>query len=157
SMDVKFEGENVVRTADLTTHNHMSVPGNSPTWPYLDGMTMKEAAVCAAEKKAVEDECPKRETNDHAREDCPTISSNASRNNGYRDDPCVKAKRCMLVPYSRQNNQKGGCCPGQTAHHIVPKHHFPNVPGYDEGDAPCVCCEGHSWHRNDASPFTKRN
>ena len=30
SMDVKFEGKNVVRHFDLTTHNHMSMPGNSP-------------------------------------------------------------------------------------------------------------------------------
>jgi len=61
----------------------------------------------------------------------------------------------MLVPYSRQNNQKGGCCPGQTAHHLVPKHHFPKseFKGYDEGDAPCVCAEGHSWHRNCEAPF----
>ncbi len=36
SMDVKIEGENVVRHLDLTTHNHMSVPGNSPPWPFLD-------------------------------------------------------------------------------------------------------------------------
>jgi Domain of unknown function (DUF4150) len=36
SMDVKVEGENVVRMLDLTTHNHASVPGNSPTWPYID-------------------------------------------------------------------------------------------------------------------------
>src|SRR5882757_4495816 len=31
SMDVQFEGENVVRHLDLTTHNHASFPGNSPT------------------------------------------------------------------------------------------------------------------------------
>lgn len=36
SMDVKVEGENVVRMMDLTTHNHASYPTNSPTWPYLD-------------------------------------------------------------------------------------------------------------------------
>ena len=36
SMDVKFEGENVVRHLDITTHNHASFPGNSPTWPFLD-------------------------------------------------------------------------------------------------------------------------
>jgi hypothetical protein len=31
SMDVKFEGENVVRQLDMTTHNHMSSqPGNTP-------------------------------------------------------------------------------------------------------------------------------
>jgi hypothetical protein len=31
SMDVKFEGKNVVRHMDMTTHNHMSAkPGNTP-------------------------------------------------------------------------------------------------------------------------------
>jgi hypothetical protein len=36
SMDVKVEGENVVRMLDLTTHNHGSQPGNTPPFPYLD-------------------------------------------------------------------------------------------------------------------------
>ena len=40
SMDVKVEGENVVRHLDLTTHNHMSsMPGNTPPWPYTDYMS----------------------------------------------------------------------------------------------------------------------
>jgi len=30
SMDVKYEGENVVRHIDLTTHNHASMPTNAP-------------------------------------------------------------------------------------------------------------------------------
>lgn len=158
SMDVKVEGQNVVRNLDLTTHNHASVPGNSPTWPYLDGMSgpAKEKA-CGDEMKAVTDNCPNCETNAHADVDCPEVFSTKSKNKGYRNDPCVKAKRCMLVPYSRQNNKKGGCCPGQTAHHIVPKHHFPasEFPKYSEGDAPCVCVEGHSWHRNCKAPFNK--
>lgn len=160
SMDVKIEGENVVRNLDLTTHNHGSVPGNSPTWPYLDDMSgPKKIEACGDEMKAVEKACPKCKENEHASEDCPTVYSNASKNSGYADDECVKAKRCMLVPYSRQNNNKGGCCPGQTAHHIVPKHHFPagDFPDYDEGDAPCVCAEGHSWHRNCAAPFNKKD
>lgn len=36
SMDVKFEGKNVDRHLDMTTHNHASVPGNTPPTPYLD-------------------------------------------------------------------------------------------------------------------------
>lgn len=36
SMDVKVEGENAVRMLDMTTHNHGSVPGNTPPWPYVD-------------------------------------------------------------------------------------------------------------------------
>jgi hypothetical protein len=40
SMDVKIEGENVVRNLDLTTHNHAAkMPGNeSIPWPHVDGM-----------------------------------------------------------------------------------------------------------------------
>jgi hypothetical protein len=158
SMDVKVEGENVVRNLDLTTHNHGSVPGNSPTWPYLDAMSgPQKIQACGDDMKAVEDACPKCKTNDHADEDCPQVYAKASKNAGYADDDCVKAKRCMLVPYSKQDNKKGGCCPGQTAHHIVPKHHFPagDFPGYKQKDAPCVCTEGYSWHRECKAPFNK--
>jgi hypothetical protein len=41
SMNVKVEGENVVRAMDLTTHNHMSsMPGNTPPWPYTDSISV---------------------------------------------------------------------------------------------------------------------
>jgi Domain of unknown function (DUF4150) len=43
SMDVKFEGENVPRHLDLMLHNEMCIPANTPTWPYLDGMTLPAA------------------------------------------------------------------------------------------------------------------
>lgn len=57
SMDVKFEGENVVRHLDLTTHNHGSGP-NSPTWPYTDRMEMaKDLDDCAFERANVEKDC----------------------------------------------------------------------------------------------------
>lgn len=39
SMDVKFEGENVVRHLDLTTHNHASMPGSTPPVPHQDAAT----------------------------------------------------------------------------------------------------------------------
>ena len=42
SMDVKVEGENVVRMLDTTTHNHGSVPGNTTPWPYIDEMSALE-------------------------------------------------------------------------------------------------------------------
>ena len=39
SMDVKFEGQNVVRHFDLTTHNHGSQPANEAApWLYVDSM-----------------------------------------------------------------------------------------------------------------------
>ena len=46
--------------------------------------------------------------------------------------PCLRARKCMLVPYkdnkkpllpTNRNNNKG-CCPGQTAHHLIPKSQF---------------------------------
>lgn len=40
SMDVKFEGENVVRHLDLTTNNHASKPGQTPPFPETDSMAM---------------------------------------------------------------------------------------------------------------------
>ncbi len=41
SMDVKFEGANVDRHLDLTTHNHIgAMPGNTPPMPYIDTMAL---------------------------------------------------------------------------------------------------------------------
>ena len=49
SMDVKFEGENVVRMLDMTTHNHMRrAPGNSPPLPYTDKIALPDIPVCTA-------------------------------------------------------------------------------------------------------------
>jgi hypothetical protein len=42
SMDVKIEGENVVRHLDITTHNHASEPGQTPPFPHIDGMVLPE-------------------------------------------------------------------------------------------------------------------
>ena len=38
SMDVKVEGENVVRHFDLTTHNHNPPPGQTAPWPNIDSI-----------------------------------------------------------------------------------------------------------------------
>lgn len=59
SMDVKFEGENVVRHLDLTTHNHASSPGNSPPMTYIDGMAVimdkpEDLAACDEAAKAAD-------------------------------------------------------------------------------------------------------
>ena len=40
SFDVKIEGSNVVRSLDLTTHNHKSPPGNTPPWPHISSMAI---------------------------------------------------------------------------------------------------------------------
>lgn len=64
---------------------------------------------------------------------------------------CTRYRKCMLVPYRNKFGgsavepaNKGGCCPGQTGHHIVPDALTKNgaCPGYNKGDAPTVCVEG---------------
>jgi len=130
SMDVKFEGENVVRNLDLTTHNHASMPGNTPTWPYLDDAAMGSGGdVCAKDRKKEQD-------------DCGSLNKNDACNN----EACQTARKCMLVP-----RKKGKCCPGQTPHHLVEVHGFtmpgnrqqpmPQFPDYKESNAPCVCAK----------------
>lgn len=66
SMDVKFEGENVVRHLDITTHNHGSAPGGTPPMPYQDRMTMinVSSSACKDEIEAIENACkPKKKGN----------------------------------------------------------------------------------------------
>lgn len=58
SMDVKFEGENVVRMMDLTTHNHASWVGGTPPQVYSDRMAMGAGlADCDGMKQNVEQSC----------------------------------------------------------------------------------------------------
>jgi hypothetical protein len=57
SMDVKVEGENVVRHLDLTTHNHGSPPNEAVPFPHLDEMAMSEFKNCDTERKNIKDKC----------------------------------------------------------------------------------------------------
>jgi hypothetical protein len=59
SMDVKVEGENVVRHLDLTTHNHGSNT-NTATWPHIASQALAGFGDdCKDEKKAIDDNCSK--------------------------------------------------------------------------------------------------
>jgi len=51
SMDVKFEGENVVRHLDMTTHNHGSTPPNALPTIYQD-LLAALSPECATEKRS---------------------------------------------------------------------------------------------------------
>lgn len=65
---------------------------------------------------------------------------------------CLRARKCNLVPYSKkggrgsnvETSSKGGCCPGQTGHHLIPQAMVKDgpCPNYDHGEAPTVCVEG---------------
>jgi hypothetical protein len=154
SMDVKVEGENVVRHLDMTTHNHGSVPGNTPTWPYIDEMTMLSNEPCRRESAQVNFCC----SGDHEK-DC-------------EDADCKRAKRCMLVPHTPTGDQQG-CCekppPKDTPHHLVEVHCFTPVSGrnagerlpgfesYNDKKAPCVCVQGSRYTEEHGSMHAIQN
>jgi len=155
SMDVKFEGENVVRHLDLTTHNHASPPGNTPTWPFLSGMTPNTPDPCGTEKQKQKDDC------DNVKNPCAGCSG--KKPSGKKDsmeaadladrtagDKCLAAMRCILLPYNPNK-----CCKPQTGHHLVEASAFHDkgrggkgstrlkgITSYKEGAAPVVCAEG---------------
>lgn len=154
SMDVKFEGENVVRNLDMTTHNHASMPGNTPLWPYID-------AVAAAANPS--DPCHKvtkglADNNCQRHVKANTYSTGNVNRAGAseaicKDPKCKEAMACVLTPFSPSN-----CCDGKTPHHIVPKSQFKERGNagaallldangdnkYDSDKAPCICEDGHS-------------
>jgi hypothetical protein len=166
SMDVKFEGENVVRHLDLTTHNHASFPGNSPTWPYLDQMAVSLDDPCVEDMKKEQKAC--KEYTPHGDKDAckqrqlPRAKPSGKKSSPAADrladktaaDDCLAARRCGLQPY-----EDSGCCAPQTPHHLIEasalhdvgrggKGSVPvnGVSGYREGAAPCVCAEGVNQH-----------
>ena len=145
SMDVKFEGNNVVRHLDITTHNHASIPGNTPTWPYIDEMSFPRGGPCSKEKADEKDAC-----------------AHLSKEKQCTNKNCQKTRRCMLVPYKPDKAAgQEGCCPGQTPHHLIEVHCFTKqgerasgkrVRGftkYDDNKAPCVCCDESSRYDGD--------
>jgi hypothetical protein len=160
SMDVKFEGENVPRHLDVTLHNENSLPANTPTWPYIDKMTVSLAEKCAGdvakEHNACKDFTPNKADGPSP---CPpdgkpskqTVESYADRTAANN---CLAARRCQLVPYEPSGKQ-AQCCPGQTGHHLVEASSFfdkgrggsksksvMETEDYNTGKAPCICAEG---------------
>jgi len=179
SMDVKAEGENVVRHLDLTTHNHASQGPNTTPWPHIDEMTMAAGGGnckddVAREKTACEEYAPYKDTDvcaDAGLSGNVVQSSSEAQAAGFAtpkawaDDKskksaankCLAARRCRLVPYNAKKDGVSGCCPAQTADHLVPKASFfvdgykdgageklADWPHYDDSKAPCMCAEGGS-------------
>lgn len=144
SMDVKVEGENVVRNLDMTTHNHGSTANESIPFPYTDAMAMaKEGHPCKEMGEQIKEKCEGKY--DYSKK-------------------CCNARKCLMVPYDKG---KTSCCNGKdknedgtprqlTAHHLLPSHEFienearadgPDpASNYDVDKAPCVCVEGPSHH-----------
>ncbi len=181
SMDVKFEGSNAVRMLDIMTHNHSSVPGNTPTWPYIDGMDTpgtspgdgpckkdieKEQKACAnykPNKKNGKDACAEGDVNAYGADAQEAMDKTKST----MENDCLKARKCQLVPYSKESQKRAQCCPGQTPHHVVEASSFYDgdrgssdallacatttdssgkKQQYSANMAPCICVSGQNQH-----------
>ena len=142
SMDVKVEGANVVRHFDLSTHNHMSVPGNSPPWSYIDTVAMAPDSKCKKDAKKAKDAC---------KTSAPIQVG--SRKHRTCNDKCKKAMECVLVP---KGKDKEMCCsPDNTGDHLVEDHWTKGAPDFAKPDqspgqlyshAPCMCVNRSRYH-----------
>lgn len=127
SMDVKVEGENVVRHLDLTTHNHASSPGDTGPWPYVDMASMTTDHPCHDSVQKEQAACaPPGAT--------PIMAPNASgemvqRGNACTTD-CAKARACALP--KKKNDKKVCCSPNTTGDHLVEVNCF-TQPGGRQG------------------------
>jgi uncharacterized protein DUF4150/HNH/endonuclease VII toxin of polymorphic toxin system len=57
SMDVKIEGENVVRNLDMTTHNHASPPNGAAPMVHQAAMSLAKFDNCKKEADEIEKKC----------------------------------------------------------------------------------------------------
>jgi hypothetical protein len=162
SMDVKVEGENVVRHMDLTTHNHASPLGQTPPWPYADEFAASTTNPCKTEMEEADNACAnvivKTKSTDRVVKS-KTLEKLCDPNDPEGQD-CKKKLKCRLEPQDSGADENAlGCCPGEQAHHVVESHGFveagtrDNFDGkalakfsspnkYRPGDAPCVCAAG---------------
>lgn len=147
SMDVKFEGENVVRHFDLTTHNHACSPANaSIPWPFVDNASAAVKKACKKDQEKAKEKCkdykPPKGKKDVCKEaglsggiiqsDVKAQAKRFEDAKAWADamakraaaNECVKARRCRLVPYDSPKDGVNGCCPSQTPDHLIPKASF---------------------------------
>ncbi|MGR3890052.1 PAAR-like domain-containing protein [Pseudomonas sp. 1152_12] len=157
SMDVKYEGKNVVRHMDLTTHNHASQPGNTVPWAYMDRMALaNESGQCESEKKQAQTACKDTPQNKF----CPDISplqaatkarkaAKTAAGDGFKSDPAYlrqhaavqseygtlaktlnddACQRAMRCFLAPYRPNK--CCPGQTGDHLIDSASFTEGPAF---------------------------
>src|SRR5688572_7455077 len=130
SMNVKFEGENVARHFDLTTHNHASTPGNSPPWSYIDSVAQSPDSPCKEDANKVKECC----------KDSTPVQVGERKHRDCSED-CKKAMECVLVP---KGKDKEMCCrPDNTGDHIIEDHWTDGAPDFEKpglySGAPCMC------------------
>jgi hypothetical protein len=109
SMDVKFEGENVVRHMDMTTHNHGSPPNTGP-WLYQDATAFGDPPACKKDTKKMQEAC----------KDSKSTKVGERYHHTDCSDDCKAAMECVLVP---KGKDKEMCCsPNNTGDHLIEDH-----------------------------------
>lgn len=173
SMDVKIEGENVVRHLDMMTHNHMSFPGNSPVWPYCDQQAIALDNPCVNEMKREASAC-KDYTPHGSKDACAEAGLTAKPGRAYdveaempsgtaenRADAlaaadnaaaseCLRVRRCSLQPYD-----PSGCCKAQTPDHMIEASAFFDTGRGKKGSTPLAVVaapDGKSRYKEGAAP-----
>ena len=156
SMDVKIEGENVVRNMDMTTHNHGSTSNTGPQ-VYLDRMAMANIPGCETERKNVEAACnpPEEKANCPSSEDVakakrskdllgklakdkpvgnPAVLAHETAKEVWNKEMDAFSAKVSADPCQKKlrcllsSYSPKKCCPGQTPHHLVEASAF-----HDEG------------------------
>ena len=173
SMDVKVEGENVVRHMDMTTHNHASKPAGAPPTLHAALQAMGKISDCDGDVAAVEERCDpwktkakcpeKTEADIQKAEDARQTAkdtlgekskayqtASANVRESYKayaveieSNDCRRALRCVLIPYGQIDKVK---CKKQTGDHLVENATVNQLPGYNINKAPTALVEGPSYH-----------
>ncbi len=169
SMDVKVEGENVVRHMDMTTHNHGSKPAGAPPQLHVALQAMGHIPKCKLDVKAVEEHCDPWDEkatcpedtegkirSAEAKREAATKGSKAydTANAQVRDlyeqysmeienNDCRRFLRCVMVKY--KDVKKVGC-EKQTGDHLIEQATVNDVGNYNINEAPTAIVEGPSYH-----------
>jgi Domain of unknown function (DUF4150) len=173
SMDVKVEGENVVRHMDMTTHNHGSKPAGAPPTLHAALQAMGKIPDCDLDASTVEQrcdpwsqkaKCPEKTEdaiqdaedarltakNTHGERSKAYLDANAKVRELYKgyaveieSNDCRRALRCVMIPYGQIDKVK---CKKQTGDHIVENATVNDHPKYKINQAPTALVEGPSYH-----------
>jgi hypothetical protein len=169
SMDVKIEGENVVRHMDLTTHNHGCDPPGTPPQLHTALQAMGNISDCKDDVAAVKTHCDPWEKKATCPEETEASISKAQKARGrtkkgsaaydkanaqvrelYQQysveieaNDCRRFLRCVLIPYK---DVKKVACKKQTGDHLIEKATVEGMGDYKMSTAPTAIVEGPSYH-----------
>lgn len=148
SPDVKFEGENVVRHLDVTTHNHNPTAGNeSIPFPHIDTQALSAFSKCSGDKNAIDaactghDPCPgvlKRRPQDLKRQVALAPSRRAEDVKALDGTPKGKDSRSAKAAAAAKNEAD--------ASHCVSKNRCLLRKFGADKDGNKGCCPGQSPH-----------